>query len=77
MAVSLVLPLLQLIILGYAFGGKLHDVPVALVDLDHLDNLRPSWVAASPAPGDPVAGSQDGPPRMMTRHPSRHTFVNS
>ena len=31
---SLVLPLLQLVIIGYAFGGKIRDVPVALVDLD-------------------------------------------
>jgi ABC-2 type transport system permease protein len=33
--VSLFLPLLQLLIIGYAFGGKIRDVPVALVDLDH------------------------------------------
>ncbi len=33
--VSLYLPLLQLVVIGYAFGGKLHGVPVALVDLDH------------------------------------------
>ena len=32
---SVVLPLLQLVIIGYAFGGKIRDVPVALVDLDH------------------------------------------
>ena len=33
--VSLVLPLLQLVVIGYAFGGKITDVAVALVDLDH------------------------------------------
>ncbi len=33
-AVSLFLPLLQLVIIGYAFGGKVKDVPVALIDLD-------------------------------------------
>lgn len=33
--VSLFLPLVQLVIIGSAFGGKIHDVPVALVDLDH------------------------------------------
>lgn len=32
--VSLFLPLLQLVIIGYAFGGKIRDVSVALVDLD-------------------------------------------
>src|SRR6185295_1904232 len=31
---SLFMPLLQLVIVGYAFGGKIRDVPVALVDLD-------------------------------------------
>jgi len=34
MTVSLFLPLLQLIIIGYAVGGKITEVPVALVDLD-------------------------------------------
>jgi ABC-2 type transport system permease protein len=34
MLVSLVLPLLQLLIIGNAFGGKIRFVPVALVDLD-------------------------------------------
>jgi ABC-2 type transport system permease protein len=32
--VSLFLPLVQLVIIGYAFGGKLQDISVALVDLD-------------------------------------------
>jgi ABC-2 type transport system permease protein len=32
--VSLFMPLLQLVIIGYAFGGKIRDVAVALVDLD-------------------------------------------
>jgi ABC-2 type transport system permease protein len=31
---SLFMPLLQLVIIGYAFGGKIKDVAVALVDLD-------------------------------------------
>ena len=31
---SLVMPLFQLVIIGYAFGGKIRDVSVALVDLD-------------------------------------------
>lgn len=38
---SLFIPLLQLVILGYAFGGKVRDVPVALVDLDRgTESLR-------------------------------------
>ena len=34
LASSLLLPLLQLVIIGYGFGGKVRDVAVALVDLD-------------------------------------------
>ena len=34
MIASLFLPLLQLVIIGYAFGGKIRDISVALVDLD-------------------------------------------
>jgi ABC-2 type transport system permease protein len=32
---SLFLPILQLVVIGYAFGGKVRGVSVALVDLDH------------------------------------------
>jgi len=31
---SLIVPLVQLVVIGYAFGGKIRGVPVALVDLD-------------------------------------------
>jgi ABC-2 type transport system permease protein len=32
---SMIFPLMQLIVLGYAFGGKIHGAAVAIVDLDH------------------------------------------
>jgi ABC-2 type transport system permease protein len=35
MMASMVFPLVQLIVLGNAFGGKIHDARVAIVDLDH------------------------------------------
>ncbi len=35
MIVSLFLPLLQLLVIGYAFGGQIKGVSVALVTLDH------------------------------------------
>ncbi len=35
MLVSMVLPLVQLIILGNAFGGKIHNARVGVVDYDH------------------------------------------
>ena len=39
--VSLFLPLLQLVIIGYAFGGKVRNLSVALVDLDRsAESLR-------------------------------------
>ncbi len=33
--VSIIMPLVQLIVLGYAFGGKLKHVQVGVVDEDH------------------------------------------
>jgi ABC-2 type transport system permease protein len=35
MMTSMVFPLLQLVVLGYAFGGKIKGVTVAVVDQDH------------------------------------------
>ena len=35
MMTSMVFPLLQLVVLGYAFGGKIRGVNVAVVDQDH------------------------------------------
>jgi ABC-2 type transport system permease protein len=35
MLVSMVFPLVQLIVLGNAFGGKIHDARLAIVDEDH------------------------------------------
>jgi ABC-type multidrug transport system permease subunit len=40
MMVSMVLPLVQLIVLGYAFGGKVRGVKIAFVDLDHSVESR-------------------------------------
>jgi len=34
MVVSLVFPIVQLVVLGYAFGGKLHNLKVGVVDQD-------------------------------------------
>src|SRR4051812_26402596 len=33
--ISMVMPLAQLIILGYAFGGKLQNLDIGVVDQDH------------------------------------------
>jgi ABC-2 type transport system permease protein len=33
--ISLIFPLVQLVVLGYAFGGKVKDLKVAVVDQDH------------------------------------------
>ncbi|MEO8725209.1 MAG: ABC transporter permease [Acidobacteriaceae bacterium] len=35
MIVAMIFPLVQLVILGNAFGGKIHNAKVALVDYDH------------------------------------------
>ena len=35
MIISVIMPLVQLIVLGYAFGGKIKDLRVGVVDQDH------------------------------------------
>ncbi|HKV48417.1 MAG TPA: ABC transporter permease [Candidatus Acidoferrales bacterium] len=40
MMVSMIFPLVQLLVLGYAFGGKIKNAPVAFVDLDHSVESR-------------------------------------
>ena len=40
MIVSMVMPLVQLVVLGYAFGGKIKNAPVAIVDEDHSVQSR-------------------------------------
>jgi ABC-2 type transport system permease protein len=40
MMVSMIFPLVQLIVLGYAFGGKIKNAPVAFVDQDHSVESR-------------------------------------
>jgi len=35
MLVSMVFPLIQLLVLGNAFGGKIRDARLAVVDQDH------------------------------------------
>jgi ABC-type multidrug transport system permease subunit len=40
MMVSMVAPLFQLIILGYAFGGEIRGVKIAVVDNDHQNGAR-------------------------------------
>jgi ABC-2 type transport system permease protein len=40
MMVSMIFPLVQLLVLGYAFGGKIRNAPVAFVDQDHSVESR-------------------------------------
>src|SRR5579872_1221929 len=40
MMVSMIFPLVQLLVLGYAFGGKIKNAPVAFVDLDRSVESR-------------------------------------
>ena len=35
MIVSMIMPLVQLVVLGYAFGGKVKNLQVGVVDQDH------------------------------------------
>ncbi|MBZ5698897.1 MAG: ABC transporter permease [Acidobacteriia bacterium] len=40
MMMSMIFPLMQLIVLGYAFGGKIMGVKIAVVDKDHTSASR-------------------------------------
>jgi ABC-2 type transport system permease protein len=40
MTASMIFPLVQLVILGYAFGGKIHNASIGLVDQDQSDQSR-------------------------------------
>jgi ABC-2 type transport system permease protein len=40
MSVAMVAPLLQLVVLGYAFGGQIRGVKIAVVDNDHQNGAR-------------------------------------
>ena len=37
---SLIFPLLQLLVLGYAFGGNVRNLTIAVVDQDHSEISR-------------------------------------
>ena len=45
MMASMLFPLMQLIVLGYAFGGKIKKVRVALVDKDR--GTSRAWCASA------------------------------
>lgn len=54
MTASMAFPLVQLMVLGYAFGGKIRNVNVALVDHDHTAvswHVRESFAGVATGPG--------------------------
>ena len=63
--VTMVMPLLQLVVLGYAFGGKIKHLEIGVVDQDHgvpVVRLREMFqaVAANARTFDTVAYSDEG-----------------
>jgi ABC-2 type transport system permease protein len=63
--VSLVMPLLQLVVLGYAFGGKVKNLQLGVVDQDHgvpAVKLKEMFqaVAANAHTFDTIAYSDEG-----------------
>ncbi len=63
--VSMVLPLVQLVVLGYAFGGKVRNLQVGVVDQDHglpAIKLKEMFqaVAANARTFEPIAYSDEG-----------------
>src|SRR5262245_59989987 len=65
MAMSMVMPVLQLVVLGYAFGGNVKHLKLAIVDQDHgVPAVRIREMASAVASGahtiDTVAYSDPG-----------------
>src|SRR6185436_16260037 len=51
-AISMVMPIVQLVILGYAFGGNVKHLKVAIVDQDHgVPAIRVRELASAAASG--------------------------
>ena len=59
MMASMVFPLLQLVVLGYAFGGHIKGVTVAVVDQDHTAQSRQIK--------EMIAGIREGPHTFTVR----------
>ena len=71
MMASTVFPLVQLVVLGYAFGGQITNVLVALVDKDHgTQALRRARAAERHR-----AVSQDLSPRGVQQSPRGHDTI--
>jgi len=47
LALILVLPLVQMFLLGYAFNNELRDVPMAVFDQSHSVEAEPCWTPSS------------------------------
>src|ERR1700681_1369949 len=58
--VSLVFPLVQLVVLGYAFGGNVKHLKVAIVDRDHgVPAVKGGEVCAAASSGSRVIDTID------------------
>ena len=68
MMASTIFPLVQLVVLGYAFGGQITNVLVGLVDKDHGTQALDVRAAAECH----RAVSQDLSPRGVHRPPCGH-----
>ena len=85
LVISLVMPIVQLVVLGYAFGGTVKHLRVGVVDQDR--GLRRSSCASSRAPspptrrrsrrssyadpGEALAALRDGPAQWRADDPAR------
>src|SRR5580704_12750021 len=63
--ISIIMPLVQLVILGYAFGGKIKNLEVGVVDQDHgvpAVKLKEMFqaIAANARTFDTIAYSDEG-----------------
>src|SRR5258706_14005798 len=68
--ISLIFPIVQLVVLGYAFGGNVKHLKVAIVDQDHgVPAVRVRGLAAAMAAGAGTTDPVDYPdPRGAPHH---------
>ena len=81
MIVSMVMPLAQLIVLGYAFGGKLQNLKIGVVDQDHAVpalQLKEMFqaVAANARTFDTIAYADQGRAMQDLRNGRLNAVIN-
>src|SRR3989442_5464587 len=73
-AMSMTFPIVQLVVLGYAFGGNVKHLKLAIVDQDHgVPAVKEPEVASAAASGARTNGTTGYTPPGQGAHRLRHS----